>query len=167
LQTTQLVSPGEYLATVYEPDAELVDGVIEERPVGEKSHAKWQKAIQNWFFLHEEAWGMLAYPEVRVQTSATRYRVPDVLVLDTQAPEEEIITNAPLAVFEILSPEDRVQRVMRKLQDYDSMGISGIYLVDPQAGTFQRFRAGALSIVDECSVGSERFAVSEIVRLVR
>jgi len=167
LQTTQLVSPGEYLATAYEPDAELVDGVIEERPLGEKDHGKWQLAIQLWLAQHREAWGVEVYPEVRVQTGAGNYRVPDVLVLGADAPDEQIITHPPLAVFEILSPEDRVQRVMRKLTDYDSMGISGIYLVDPQAGTFQRFRAGALSIVDECSVGSECFAVSEIARLVR
>jgi Uma2 family endonuclease len=167
LQTTQLVSPGEYLATVYEPDAELVDGVIEERPMGEKDHGKWQLAIQLWFAQHREAWGVEVYPEVRVQTGASNYRVPDVLVLDADAPDEQIITHPPLAVFEILSPEDRVQRVMRKLQDYASMGIAGIYLVDPQTGAFQRFEHGDLLKVEECSVGSQRFPVSEIARLVR
>jgi hypothetical protein len=29
----------EYLATTYEPDAEYVDGVIEERPMGEYDHS--------------------------------------------------------------------------------------------------------------------------------
>ncbi len=34
-----------YLASSYEPDAEYVDGVIEERPMGEWNHADWQAAI--------------------------------------------------------------------------------------------------------------------------
>ncbi len=167
MQTAQLVSPRQYLASVYEPDAELVNGVIEERPMGEKDHGKWQLAIQLWFAQHREAWGIEVYPEVRLQTGATNYRVPDVLVLDAGAPDEQIITHPPLAVFEILSPEDRVQRVMRKLLDYQSMGIAGIYLVDPQSGVFQRFEHGDLLTVDECSAGSHRFPVTEISRLVR
>jgi Uma2 family endonuclease len=167
LQTALLVSPREYLASVYEPDAELVDGVIEERPMGEKDHGKWQLAIQLWFAQHRVAWAIEVYPEVRVQTSATNYRVPDVLVLDAGAPDEQIITHPPLAVFEILGPEDRVQRVMRKLSDYESMGIAGIYLVDPQTGAFQRFRAGDLVTVLECSVGRHTFATGEIAQLVR
>ncbi len=31
-----------YLRSSYEPDAEYVDGVIEERPMGELDHAAWQ-----------------------------------------------------------------------------------------------------------------------------
>ncbi len=167
MQTTQLVSPGEYLARVYEPDAELVDGVIEERPMGEKDHGKWQLAIQLWFAGHRDAWSIEVYPEVRVQTGGANYRVPDVLVLDIAAPDEQIITHPPLAVFEILSPEDRVQRVMRKLVDYETMGVDSIYLVDPQTGVFQRFRSGDLVNVLECSVGRHSFATVEIARLVR
>ena len=33
----------------YEPDAEYVDGKIEERPLGEFDHAAWQLAIIKWF----------------------------------------------------------------------------------------------------------------------
>jgi hypothetical protein len=38
----------------YEPDAEYVDGKIEERPKGEFDHAAWQLAIIKWFLRHEE-----------------------------------------------------------------------------------------------------------------
>jgi hypothetical protein len=34
-----------YLRSSYEPDAEYVDGEIEERPMGERDHAAWQAAI--------------------------------------------------------------------------------------------------------------------------
>jgi Uma2 family endonuclease len=90
-----------------------------------------------------------------------------VPVLDADAPDERIITHPPLAVFEILSPEDRVLRVMRKLPDYESMGIAGIYLVNPRTGVFQRFEHRDLLTVEECSAGSHSFPMTEIARLVR
>jgi Uma2 family endonuclease len=93
--------------------------------------------------------------------------VPDVLVLDAAAPDEQIITHPPLAVFEVLSRKDRVQRVMRKLVDCETMGTHGIYLVDPQSGAFRRFRAGDLVSVLECLVGRHTFATAEIARLLR
>jgi Uma2 family endonuclease len=38
-------------------------------------------------------------------------------------PIEQIITHPPVAVFEILSPEDSMTRILRKLRDYADMGI--------------------------------------------
>ena len=42
---TTLISVEEYLHTVYEPDAEYVDGVIEKRPMGEDKHSEWQMTL--------------------------------------------------------------------------------------------------------------------------
>jgi hypothetical protein len=41
-----------YLRSSYEPDAEYVDGVIEERPAGENDHSTWQGAICFWLGQH-------------------------------------------------------------------------------------------------------------------
>ncbi len=41
-----------YLRSSYEPDAEYVDGAIEERPMGEYDHSSWQEAIILWFRQH-------------------------------------------------------------------------------------------------------------------
>ncbi len=71
--------------------------------------------------------------------AATRYRVPDVTVLDRSRPIEQIITHPPLAVFEVLSPEDSLQRLKRKLEDYRHMGIPEIWVIDPQDSTFYRY----------------------------
>jgi Uma2 family endonuclease len=128
-----------YLRSSYEPDAEYVDGVIEERPMGEWDHASWQQAIQFWFRDHEKEWGIRFRPELRVRVAATRYRVPDVTVVDRSLPIEQIITYPPVAVFEVLSPEDRLQRLKRKLEDYRLMGIPEIWVIDPQDSTFYRY----------------------------
>jgi len=103
-------------ASQYEPDAEYVDGRIDERPVGEFDHAAWQIAIIKWFLRHEEEWNIDVLPELRVQTSATRFRVPDVAVLDRSLPVEQVITHPPIAVFEVLSPEDSLDRLRESLK---------------------------------------------------
>jgi Uma2 family endonuclease len=135
-----------YLTSEYEPDAEYVDGVIEERPMGQYDHSSWQQAIQLWFQQHASQWGVRQRPELRVQVAGTRYRVPDVTILSRDQPIEQIITHAPLAVFEVLSPEDRLPRMMRKLGEYEAMGIRQIWLVDPETGEFFRFHNGGLEV---------------------
>ncbi len=38
-----------YLQGEYEADVDYVDGVIEERNLGDEDHSMWQLAIQHWF----------------------------------------------------------------------------------------------------------------------
>jgi Uma2 family endonuclease len=101
----------------YEPDAEYVDGEIEERPMGEFDHNAWQQAIQLWFWQHAKEWNTRVVPEQRIRVAQTRFRVPDVTVLDRSRPIEQIVTHPPIAVFEVLSPEDTLRRLTRKLED--------------------------------------------------
>jgi Uma2 family endonuclease len=139
MATTTHVPVEVYLRSSYEPDAEYVDGAIEERPMGENDHSAWQLAILKWFLQHEKDWNVRLRPELRVQVATTRFRVPDVTVLDRDQPVEPIVTQPPLAVFEILSPEDSLQRLKRKLEDYRVMGIPEIWVIDPQDATYYRY----------------------------
>jgi Uma2 family endonuclease len=138
-----------YLRSSYEPDAEFVDGEIEERPMGEFDHASWQQAIQQWFLLHAKEWGVRVRPELRVKVGATRYWVPDVTVFDRRHPIEQILTRAPIAVFEVLSPEDAMPRVMLKLEEYEQMGIPTIVVVNPSTRTIYQYTAGSLERVPD------------------
>lgn len=139
MATTTYIPVEVYLRTSYEPDAEYVDGKIEARPMGEFDHALWQQAILKWFWQNEKAWQIRALPELRVQVAATRYRVPDVTLLERVQATEQIVTHPPLAVFEILSPEDTLQRLKQRLEDYRIMGIPEIWIIDPQDGAFYRY----------------------------
>jgi len=152
----------------WEPDAEYVDGEIEERPMGQNDHSAWQEAISAWFRQHAQEWNIRVRPELRVQVAATRYRVPDVTILDRNQPVEPIITHAPVAVFEVLSPEDRHTRFTRKLKDYEAMGIPQIWVIDPDGPSVQRFSEGHLSV---CEVFDDpgrgiRFEVNAIQALL-
>ena len=137
-----------YLHTAYEPDAEYVDGEIEERPVGEYDHASWQSAIQKWFFKYEEEWNVRVLPELRIQVSPTRYRVPDVVVVDHARPIEQVLTYPPIAVFEILSPEDSITRILVKLRDYEAMGIQTIAVIDPRSQRIYQYKEENLKAIE-------------------
>jgi Uma2 family endonuclease len=124
MATTTYISVAEYLRTVdHEPDCEYVDGQIEERPMPEYDHSSWQSALILFFNHHRKTWDVRLRPELRVQVSPTRLRIPDVSVLSRSAPLEQVVVTPPLAVFEILSPEDRMSAMMEKFADYERMGI--------------------------------------------
>ena len=163
-----------YLRSSYEPDAEFVDGEVEERPAGGYDHAAWQKAILTWFLQHEEGWNVNSLPELRIRVSETRYRVPDVTVLDARHPVEQIITQPPLAVFEILSPEDTFARLRRKLDDYVTMGIPNIWVIDPTDGATLKYEGSSGSSGNLHTAGMFEvtdhgicFSMDEIRRLLR
>jgi Uma2 family endonuclease len=169
MATTAYIPVEEYLRSSYEPDAEYVDGEIEERPAAEYSHAAWHAAIMRWFFLHEDEWRVDALPSLRTKVSPTRIRVPDISVQATDEYIERIATRPPIAVFEILSPEDTVHRMRRKLADYAKMGIPQIWVIDPEDGASLRYVDGELlrgEVFEEPSLGIS-FRIEEIGKLVR
>ena len=126
-----------YLNSSHEPDAEYVNGVIEERPMGEWNHANWQAAILEFFRTRRHEWNIRAAAELRIQVSAGNFRVHDVAVTNRDLPVEQVITHSPIAVFEVLSLEDTVTRMMTKLDDYERMGIRTIPVLDPNGKHFQ------------------------------
>jgi len=165
---TSQLSVQDYLKTTCDPDCEFVEGVLEERPVGERDHAAWQDAILAWFRDRKREWNILVYPELRVQITPDRYRVPDVTILSREAPREQIITHAPLAVFEILSPEDTMTRMLEKLADYERMGIQAIWVVEPKKPSYFRFSEGKLipATLFELPGSSFQVPMPEIEKLI-
>lgn len=125
------ISVSEYLHTSYHPDRDYVEGIIEERNLGELDHAELQRAFILYLLPHEREWNIRALPEIRVQASATRFRIADMAIVSVAAPREQVIQTPPVAVVEILSPEDRVPRYADRLEDYRRMGVKNIWVVDP------------------------------------
>ncbi len=158
-----------YLNSSFEPDAEYVNGAIEERPMGEWNHANWQAAILEFFRTRRHDWNIRVAAELRVKVSSGNFRIPDVAVTDRNLPVEQIITHPPIAVFEVLSPEDTVTRIMAKLDDYEQMGIKSILVLDPNGKHF-RYNNGTLEPLTLSAFdlpGSAcRFDLAEIEKLL-
>ena len=145
-----LISVEDYLATAYEPDCDFVDGHIEERNVGEVTHARLQARITAYLLTHYEAKGLVVMTEVRVQVRPGRFRVPDIC-LTVGEPGEEVLTRPPFVCIEILSPEDRMSRIEVCINDYLAMGVPYVWVLDPQ--TKQAFMATAATGLQEVKSG--------------
>ena len=169
MSTATHISEEQYLRSTFEPDAEYVDGEVRERPIGTYDHNDWQQAIQRWFVEHAKDWNIRSVQEQRMRVRAGRYRIPDVSVLDRTNPKEQVVTAPPLAVFEVLSPEDRVQDLYEKLDDYTAMGIPHIWVIDPRSGIFKRYTNGNLILLDRFQFGERGilFELSEIEGLLQ
>jgi Uma2 family endonuclease len=165
---TSQISVEEYLKMVTEPDCDYVEGVVEERHVGERDHAAWQEALIGWFRDHKHEQNIFVFPELRIQVAPERFRVPDVTILSREAPREQIITHPPLAVFEILSPEDTMTRMLEKLADYERMGIRAIWVVEPKKPSYFRFVEGKLIPATVFDLPDRSFSVPmvEIQKLI-
>ena len=96
----------EYLRTSYEPDVDYVDGYLEDRHVGETEHSDLQGELITILRTNGKRWSIYAFPELRVQVSARRYRVPDVCVMARTWKKTPIVREAPMLCIEVLSPED-------------------------------------------------------------
>lgn len=159
MATGTLVSINEYLSTSYEPDCDYVDGVVEERNLGEKDHSKLQGAVFAYFYNRRKQWGTHVFPEQRVQVSPTRFRVPDVCVFVGAEPEEQIFRTPPFICIEILSPEDRVSKVRKKLHDYLTFGVPYIWLLDPETRQAFRWTATGMHEITELRTENPAFVV--------
>jgi Uma2 family endonuclease len=167
--TTSFVSVEEYLKSSFDPDAEYIDGQIHERTGGENDHSAWQAAICAWFRQQTKEGQIRVRPELRVQVAPTSFLVPDVTLLDRNRPIEKIATHPPVAVFEVLSPEDTLKRVMAKCTRYEQMGIQTILVIDPD-GPKYKYQSGRLEPLELRAFvlpgSSARFDLDEIEKLL-
>ncbi len=124
----------EYLVSSYRPDREYVDGEIRERNVGKWEHARLQWLLALWFGSHEKEWGIVGSTGQRVRVSEHRVRVPELVVL-TAGAQPEVLTDPPLLVIEILSPDDSYSDTQERAQDYRAMGVETVWIVDPKTRT--------------------------------
>jgi Uma2 family endonuclease len=132
---SKLISVEEYLNTSYRPDVEYVDGEIQERNLGEFDHADLQAALSTLLRNRQQDWKIRVVLAARVQVTPTRFRVPDVCVLAAGFAREQIIRRAPLLCIEILSPEDRLNAMRKRVQDLLDMGVAEVWIFDPEART--------------------------------
>jgi Uma2 family endonuclease len=131
MASSVLVPLHEYLGTLYEPDRDFVDGELRERNVGEQPHSSAQAILARVFGNHRLDWDVRVLTEQRIQTSSTRYRIPDICILRRSDPQDRIITWAPLLCIEILSEDDRLQELQEKVSEFEALGTRHIWVIDP------------------------------------
>jgi len=134
MATLAQISLAEYLDTIYHPDCEYIDGEIRERNVGKWEHSRLQWLLGGWFLNHEQAWNVIGATEQRIRVSASRVRIPDLVVL-RPGRQPEILSEPPLLVIEILSPDDTYSDLQERCEDYRNLGVENIWIIDPKTRT--------------------------------
>ncbi len=136
-----LISLQQYLNTSYDPDVEYVDGVLVERNVGKWLHSLIQRNIVS--ALDRKYPHIYVMPELRCQTTATRYRLPDVCVV-LAPPNTDYLLDAAFLAIEILSGDERMSRTIAKLDQYDRKGVANIWVIDSELRKMSVFSRGTL-----------------------
>ena len=131
MSTASLVPVEEYLATHYRPDCDYIDGEVRGRSMGEYDHGRLQGLLFAWFLRHEKEWKIRVVVEQRVRISPTRYRIPDVCVISSDA-VEQVISKPPLLCVEILSPDDSLNSMQERIDDYFALGVPCVWVLNPR-----------------------------------
>jgi Uma2 family endonuclease len=131
MPSTTLVPVSEYLANRYRPDREYIDGELLERNVGEWDHSRLQTLLLKLLLPYEDSAGLLTAPEQRVQVKPSRFRVPDLCVVNGD-PGEQVLTRPPLICIEVLSPDDSMSSMQERIEDYLAFGVPHVWILDPR-----------------------------------
>ena len=128
-----LMDVDEYLKTSFEgADCEYLDGEVVERNMGELPHGELEMNLGHLFRQLRSRLKIRPATEIRIRVSARRCRVADLAVWRDGNIGTGIPTVAPFLVVEILSPEDRMVRMLPKIQEYLSHGVEWIWVIDPE-----------------------------------
>jgi Uma2 family endonuclease len=123
----------EYLRTSFDgSDCEYLDGEVVERNMGELPHSDLQGNLYLLLSQLRRRLGIRVNLEIRIQINERRYRVADVAVWRDSNIGTGIPTVPPFLVIEILSPEDRMVRMLPKIQEYLSIGVEWVWVIDPE-----------------------------------
>jgi Uma2 family endonuclease len=133
MSTKVLMDVNEYLHTSFEgSDCEYLDGEVVERNMGEIPHSEIQLNLSRLLQRLRRALDIQVHIEIRIQIHSQRYRVADVAVWRNDNIGRGIPTVPPFLAVEILSPQDRMVRMLPKIQEYLSIGVEWVWVIDPQ-----------------------------------
>lgn len=112
-----------------ERECEFVDGFLEERTGGDYPHASLFAELAYWFHSRDEEWGINGAMSYSMWITPTRIRVPDIVVMDDNL-REHYRKTPPLLVVEVLAPEDTLLKIFTRCNDFRTMGVRNIWLID-------------------------------------
>jgi Uma2 family endonuclease len=127
----QTLTLEQYRRVFFRPDAHFVDGRIVSRTLGDYLHGKTVGAIIGALSSASKASASRSCISLRLQTSPTRIRVCDIVVLRSGVPAEPVPTIPPLLCIEVITTGQAPEDEIPTLADYLAMGVENIWLIDP------------------------------------
>jgi Uma2 family endonuclease len=133
---------------------EMVDGVLEEMPMGSESGwvaGELYRRMANYVIDHKLGWAFPAEVLYRCfPDDATKFRKPDASFirfgrLENGRIPAGFIPIAPDLAVESVSPNDVATKLERKIQDYLSAGVRLIWIIYPETRTARVLRLNGQS----------------------
>jgi Uma2 family endonuclease len=144
LPNPRTISYDEWLRMPEVDDAieEVVDGEIVYMPPAKRIHALIVSLLCRVFHTQLEpdrfdvldgSFGLV------IRTAPLTCRVPDLAIFDrrTVVEKDGYYHSAPQLIVEVLSPGNTRCEIERKLADYASIGVPEVWLISPEARTFE------------------------------
>lgn len=127
---------------------EIVGGEVYERPMPNPEHARIQAklAAKMLIFVEENNLGMV-YTECHFRLTEDQTRVPDVAFVsfesfpDTGEPTGSRWLTPPDLAVEIVSPNDVLQEVYEKIDEYLNAGVKQVWLIIPEQRILTVYRS--------------------------
>ncbi len=145
MRVKSLITEAEYLGTSFDgPEPDFIDGEVVDRSIPSNSHSDTAQRLGDLFYEAQREGRLFRRPEIRIQVAPRRYRVVDLAIYSGAPPHGEIPHEVPFVTIEVVSPDDRYDEVMKKLLDYQRMGVPNIWLADPQLRRLYIYRDESL-----------------------
>ena len=113
----------------------------------QKSMPTWlHSVLQRLMVEFLEKAGYVSGQEIELRVTDDWHPIPDVIA--AQKIEDPYPTQAVDVVVEILSPDDRAADTHKKCADYEALGISAIFLLDPTNRSGWCWKSGNLDCIE-------------------
>src|SRR5262245_61654073 len=150
-----LMTAGEFFEFVHRPENgrrwfELVRGEVIELPPPNKIHGVVSLIVASylWNYAREVKRGYITTNDegTLLERDPDTVRGPDVAYFTDANRYEDLHPKygeqPPVLAVEVLSPSDRVNRVLQKVDDYINNGVRTVWLIDPEDRTVRVYRPG-------------------------
>jgi Uma2 family endonuclease len=146
---TALITGEELLAMGNIGPCELIDGrIVPMSPTGGKHgiiEFRLSSALGRFVEQHGLGWILTGEVGIYIRRDPDRVRGADIVFLSRErwpdGPPEGFLDETPDLVVEIMSPHDRWQEVRQKLAEYFTIGVSQVWIVEPENRAVIVFRS--------------------------
>ena len=148
MATQALMPEEEYLQKHFEDrEPEYRDGILEDRPLPNYIHSLLQIFFGQYLVSWTDSDAITVCSELRLRLRERRFVVPDICIF-AGAPAGPLPDVLPLAVVEVLSPDDSPKDLLSKLAEYHQWGVANIWVVNPGTRSIHTFNGIELQLAD-------------------
>jgi Uma2 family endonuclease len=93
------------------------------------------------------------FTETRLRVDVTgRYRIPDVMIVETPYSKGKVVTDVRAIIIEIKSPDDTFDDILDRCFDYEKLTVGNIAVMDPDNQRAWLFQQGNLQLLTGATI---------------